>query len=139
VSRLQAWIAVPTSSSYFLHWLNAAVHFVVNFTNCLVSVEMSQLFTISATVANVDLVQQTQASDPFFFKHALVRFVKVFMAALHLATSVAFGWVRLDVSQAAWMDTSHFSSVSVRFFSCLAPALVVFPRQEGREEFPPAF
>jgi len=107
VSWLQAWIAVPTSSSYFLHLLKAAVHFAVALTNFLASAEMSQPFTVVAKLTRVELAQQVQAEAPVSLRQAAVMLLNSAIATEHMATSVVFGWGRFEALQADPMLASH--------------------------------
>ena len=94
---------------------------------------------VLASSARVELSQHEQASDPVFLRQAVTVAAKEFMAVEQVVMMVVFGCGWLEASHAVWILSSHCSNTSVRFFSCLAPELVVFPLQLGAEEFPPEF
>jgi len=91
VSRLQAWIAVPTSSSYFRHVPKALVHFFSALANSFDFEDKSHVLIVAAVDAMVASSQQVQASDPVFLMHSPVLFLNVVMAVLQIVTSVMLG------------------------------------------------
>jgi len=90
-SWLQAAIAVPTSSSYFLHFPKVDVHFFNALAKFFAFVDKSQDLMVLAVVTSVPLAQHVHAADPVFLRHPPVMFLNVKIALLHLSTSVVFG------------------------------------------------
>jgi len=91
VSIVQAWIAVPTSSSYFLHFPKALVQFFSALANSFDCADKSHVLIVAALDAMVASSQQVQASDPVFLMHSPVLFLNVVMAVLQIVTSVMLG------------------------------------------------
>jgi len=117
VSKLQACNAVPTSSSYFLHFPKALVQFFKALANVFALADKSQVLTVAAVLAIVESAQQVQAADPVFFRHSPVLFLNVEIAVLQVVTSVILGRGRLEGSQLFLISSSHLSRVSVRLVS----------------------
>jgi len=91
LSWLQAARAVPTSSSYFLHFPKVAVQFFNALAKFFADEDKSQDLMVLAVVTSVPLAQHVHAADPVFLRHPPVMFLNVVIALLHFSTSVVFG------------------------------------------------
>ena len=75
VLSLQDDIALITSSSYFLHLLNADLHFESPFVTSVDSSNKLQLLTFSRDAARLESNQQEQAAAPLFPIHSVTCFL----------------------------------------------------------------
>ena len=117
--------------------LTLKLHWVIHCKPVTVSLQ-SQDLMVFAAVSRAESLQHVQAADPAVLKHSSDFFLNASIAMLQVATSVMFGWGRLEGLQLFLISSSQFIRVSVRFVSCEAPPFNL-PLHVRLEAFPPPF